>query len=162
MTSRAICVAVLLSTLPAAGCGTVANLARSNPGAGGLVPFGGVKQDVACLHQANGGPGARAHHPSEPEQYPQVAAKFFCAADLPFSLIGDLVTWPYVAVYSFINQPVPTPLVTLAEPVVTQPISIPPVTRPMPIPIPPLPLPTPESRPKPPAPDPQPNPIQMP
>jgi hypothetical protein len=38
----------------------------------------------------------------------------FCAADLPFSLIGDAVTWPYTAAYSFINQPIPTPPVTHA------------------------------------------------
>jgi hypothetical protein len=38
----------------------------------------------------------------------------FCAADLPFSLIGDVLTWPYAAAYSFINQPIPTPPVTPA------------------------------------------------
>jgi hypothetical protein len=36
------------------------------------------------------------------------------ALDLPFSLMGDVVTWPYTAAYSFINQPVFVPPVTQA------------------------------------------------
>ncbi len=31
------------------------------------------------------------------------------AADLPFTLIGDVATWPYAAAYFAINQPVPVP-----------------------------------------------------
>jgi hypothetical protein len=58
---------------------------------------------------ANGEFAFKTPPKAEPEQYPQVALMVFCAADLPFSCIGDVVTWPYTAAYSFINQPVPTP-----------------------------------------------------
>jgi uncharacterized protein YceK len=115
MAFRAVCVALLLSSLPIAGCGTVANLVKSGPEGGGKRPFGGVRQDVGCIKTAaNGESGFRTHPRSESEQYPQVARTLFCAADLPFSLIGDVVTWPYVVAYSFINQPIPTPPVTQA------------------------------------------------
>jgi hypothetical protein len=63
----------------------------------------------------------------------------FCAVDLPFSLIGDIVTWPYTVSYSFINQPIPTPVVTFTNAPATQtmPIPVPPATQPMQIPTPP-------------------------
>jgi hypothetical protein len=68
---------------------------------------------VSCIKKAeNGEFGFKTHSDSESEHYPQVALQLFCAADLPFSLIGDVVTWPYTAAYSFINQPIPTPPVT--------------------------------------------------
>ena len=112
---RAIRAALLLSSLPIAGCGTVANLVRPGPEQGGKSPFGGVRQDVSCIHKAaNGEFGVRTHPKSEPEQYPQVALMLLCAADLPFSLLGDVVTWPYAVGYSYINQPIPTPPVALA------------------------------------------------
>src|SRR5204863_7999403 len=94
MTFRTIRVALLLSTLPLAGCGTVANLARPGPAEGGKIPFGGVRQDVSCMKEATTGElGFRTHPKSESEQYPQRALVLFCAADLPLSLIGDIVTW---------------------------------------------------------------------
>ncbi len=115
MAFRAICVALLLASLPIAGCGTVANLVKSSPEEGGRSPFGGVRQDMECVDTArNGEFGFRTHPKSDAEQYPQVALMLFCAADLPFSLIGDVVTWPYTAAYSFINQPIPTPPLTQA------------------------------------------------
>lgn len=115
MASRAICVALLLATLPAAGCGTAANLVRSRPEEGGKVPFGGVRQDVFCFKKAaNGEYNFRTPPNSESAQYPRVALMLFCAADMPFSLIGDVVTWPYTASYSYINQPIPTPPVIQA------------------------------------------------
>lgn len=115
MAFRAIRVGLVLASLLTAGCGTVANLVRSRPEEGGRAPFGGVKQDVSCLNRAaNGELGAGAHARPETEQYPQMALVLFCAVDLPLSLIGDLVTWPYTAAYSFINQPVPTPGITQA------------------------------------------------
>ncbi len=111
MAFRAICVALLLSSVPIAGCGTVANVARSRPEEGGRIPFGGVKQDMVCIQKAaNGELGFRAHPKSEAEQYPQLALMCFCALDLPFSVIGDVLTWPYTVSFTFINQPVPTPL----------------------------------------------------
>ena len=74
-----------------------------------------MRQDVSCIHKAaNGEFGVRTHPKSEPEQYPQVALMLLCAADLPFSLLGDVVTWPYAVAYSYINQPIPTPPVALA------------------------------------------------
>jgi len=114
MAYRTICVALLLSTLPSAGCGTVVNLARSRSEEGGRSPFGGVRQDVSGIRKAaNGEIGFRAH-PKLDSEHPQVAPMLFCAADLPLSFIGDIVTWPYTAAYSFINQPIPTPPVTQA------------------------------------------------
>jgi hypothetical protein len=134
MAHRAIGVALLLASLPIAGCGTVENLARPGPEGGGKSPFGGVRQDVWCIREAaNGDFGFRAHPKSESEQYPQVALMLFCAADLPLSLIGDVVTWPYTVAYSFINQPIPTPPVTqaLTPPVTQAPAEVRPQTSPL-------------------------------
>lgn len=131
MAFRTIRIALLLSTLPIAGCGTVANLAKPGPEGGGKSPFGGVRQDVWRVKQAANGELDSGTHPgSEPEQHPQVARMLLWAADLPFTLIGDVLTWPYVTAYSFINQPTlaspaiqvaaPTPLVTQMSPPATQ------------------------------------------
>jgi hypothetical protein len=60
-----------------------------------------------------------------------------CAADLPLSLIGDIVTWPYTAAYTFINQPVPAPPVVVSTPPVAEYLPTPPLTSPMPTPTPP-------------------------
>jgi hypothetical protein len=115
MAFRAICIALLLASLPSAGCGTVANLANSHPEEGGTTPFGGVKKDVSCLKNAvNKESGCKPLPRSDSEQYRQVALGLFCAADLPLSAIGDVVTWPYTATYTYINQPTPTTPVTLA------------------------------------------------
>jgi hypothetical protein len=122
MAFRAICVALLLSNLPIAGCGTVGNLVKSPPEEGGKSPFGGVRHDFSCIKEAaNGEFGSRTQQKWESDQEPQVAQMLFYTADLPFTLIGDAVTWPYTAAYSFINQPIPTPPVTQA--------AIPPVTQ---------------------------------
>jgi hypothetical protein len=123
MAYRAICVALLLASLPIAGCGTVANLVKQRPGEGGVSPFGGVRQDVSCIKKAaNGEPAFGTHPKSESEKCLQVALMVFCAADLPLSLIGDVVTWPYTAAYSFINLPIPTPPVTQAPPILGPPV----------------------------------------
>ena len=140
MALRTIRVALLLASLPVAGCGTVANLARPGPEGGGKVPFGGVKQDVSCIQSASNGEfGLRAHPRSESEHYSHVALTVFCAVDLPFSLLGDVVTWPYTVVYSAINQPVPAPPVIEIPPAPgtpPAPVPAPPVIQPMPIPAP--------------------------
>lgn len=122
MAFRARCVALLLSILPIAGCGTVVNLVKSCPEEGGKSPFGGVRQDVWCIKKAANGESDCGTHPkSESEPNRQVPLILLCAADLPFSLIGDVVTWPYTVVYSYINQPIPTPPVILGPtPPVTQ------------------------------------------
>ena len=115
MAFRAICVTLLLSGLPIAGCGTVASLVTSPPEEGEKSPFGGVRQDVCCIKKAaNGELDSWTHAKSESGQHPQVAPMLFSAADLPFSLIGDVVTWPYTAAYTCINEPIPTPPVRLA------------------------------------------------
>jgi uncharacterized protein YceK len=138
MAFRAIRVALLLSALPAAGCGTVANLAHTRPEDGGRVPFGGVKRDVACLRGGmNEEPVSGTHLKSESGPYPRQLLTVLCAVDLPFSLIGDVVTWPYTAVYSVVNDPIPVPPLVLADVPVTQPLPPAPVTPPMPLPIPP-------------------------
>jgi uncharacterized protein YceK len=117
MAIRAICVALPLSSLLIAGCGTVANLAKPGPEEGGKAPFGGVSQDVTCFKKAaSGSIGFRTPPMPGSDQPPQVALMLLCAADLPFSLIGDVLTWPYTATYTCINQPVPTPPVIQAPP----------------------------------------------
>lgn len=118
MAVRALHVALLLSVLALTGCGTAVNLTKPGPetGGDGKLPFGGVRQDVECIKTAaNGELGLKSGPRSGWEQYPQAAVILFCSADLPFSLIGDIVTWPYAAAYTFINEPVPTPAV-LVEP----------------------------------------------
>ncbi len=125
MAYRAICVALLLSSLPIAGCGTVANLARPYPAEDGKSPFGGVRQDVSCIKKAATGDVAIGTHPkSESVRHPQVAILLLCAADLPLSAVGDLVTWPYAAAYTFINQPVPVPPLTQAPPAPAPPATL--------------------------------------
>ena len=98
----------------------------------------------------------------------------FCAADLPFSLLGDIVTWPYTAAYTFINQPTPVPPLALAlAPAANRPqATLPePATQPMPQPMPlpmkiPLPPPLPqapvEDRPKAPSQEPTAPPTKLP
>jgi hypothetical protein len=126
MAYRTLCVALLLSSLLIAGCGTVANLInKSPPEAGGKVPFGGVKQDLSCIHNAANGESPFGTHPKpDSEQHPQVGVMLLCAADLPLSLVGDVVTWPYTAAYSYINQPVPVPPVAQAPPIPTPPVTL--------------------------------------
>lgn len=140
MAFRAISVVLLLATLPVAGCGTVANVVKPRPDGSGKDPFGGVRHDLLCIRKAASGEfGFRTHHKSEVEQYPQTILMLFCAMDLPFSLIGDVLMWPYTTAYSVINQPVPTSPVILTDTPVSQPMAVPtlPEIKPMPIPIPP-------------------------
>ncbi len=116
MALRTIGVALLLSSMLIAGCGTVTNLVK--PGSdGGACPFGGMREDVCCLKKAQKGEICFGKTPKpESEQSPHVALMLLCAADLPFSLIGDVLTWPYTATYSYINQPIPTPPVMPVPP----------------------------------------------
>jgi uncharacterized protein YceK len=120
--------ALLLMCLLPAGCGTTANLCRSCPEEGGKVPFGGVKQDLECLKTAANSELWAAKPAPESEQYPQRVLMVFSAIDLPFSLVGDVVTWPYTAAYTFINRPVPTPPALIAPPEVPPP-ALPPDAR---------------------------------
>jgi uncharacterized protein YceK len=115
MASRASAVALLFAILlPMAGCGTAANLANSHPETGGRVPFGGVRQDMWCLDKAaNGEFGLKECPKAESQQYSQRALMLFCAADLPLSFVGDVVTWPYTTAFTFINEPIPLPPVLM-------------------------------------------------
>ncbi|QEG28731.1 hypothetical protein GobsT_35170 [Gemmata obscuriglobus] len=116
MAFRAICIVLLLSTVFVTGCGTIANtvISRSEELKD---PFGGVHRDLHCIRKAaNGEGGLRAHGSSEPEPYPKLAVMLLCAVDLPFSLVGDVVMWPYTVAYNYVNQPVPTVPVTSAVP----------------------------------------------
>jgi uncharacterized protein YceK len=124
MAFRAICVAMLLAGLPIAGCGTVANLATPGPEGGGKTPFGGVRQDVTCMKNAANGESALGIREPGSRQHTQVAPLLFAAADLPLSFIGDVVTWPYTASYTWINQPVPVPPV-LQPPAAPLPMLVP-------------------------------------
>ena len=112
MAFRAIRVALLLSSLPLAGCGTVTNLVNQKPGAGGVRPFGGVRHDVSCIQKtASEEADAKVHSQAEHDR--QMARMCLYAADLPLSLLGDIVTWPYTAAYTYINEPVPVPPVII-------------------------------------------------
>lgn len=146
MTVRAIRAALLLSLLPTAGCGTVSNLAQTSSEKGGRVPFGGVNRDLACLHKAGAEPGLGVYHKAESEPYPAEVLTLLCAVDLPLSLVGDLLTWPYTAAYTTVNAPVPVPPLVLvdaptARPPATSLPAVPPATKPTPVLPPPAPLP---------------------
>jgi uncharacterized protein YceK len=105
MAFRAICVAMALSSLPIAGCGTVANLANPRTEEGGRSPFGGVRQDLEHVRTS---PTADSQHCR------QMGLMLLGTADLPFSFVGDVVTWPYTAAYTCINEPIPAPPVAQA------------------------------------------------
>lgn len=97
MTGHRLCLGMMLAILPTAGCGTVANLARPGVTHGGKIPFGGVKHDRQQIADAEAaGSVGKAH---------ALAYK----ADIPLSFVGDVITWPYTATYTFINAPVPVP-----------------------------------------------------
>lgn len=131
MAVRAACVALMLASLLVAGCGTAVNVARTNPDKGGRSPFGGIRQDLACIEKAGGG----AHHDrSESERYGQLAIMAFCAADLPLSLVGDIVTWPYTFAYTCVNRSVVNPPLVVTDPVAipSAPAETPPMVPPIP------------------------------
>ena len=113
MTRRANCGTVLLAALASAGCGTVANLCDQTPG--GKADFGGVQIDRAYLRQ-------------EGTREPAWAA--LTAVDVPFSLVGDVVSLPYVRLYRMINEPVLS--APLSGPVVVRPPAAPAASPPVP------------------------------
>lgn len=103
MSYRRFCVGMMLAILPAAGCGTVANLAKPGVTHGGKIPFGGVQHDRQKIEEAQAaGSAGKAH---------AIAYR----ADIPLSFVGDVVTWPYTATYTFINAPVPVPPIMQAQ-----------------------------------------------
>jgi hypothetical protein len=116
---------VLLSSLLIAGCGTVANLVKPGP-EDGKVPFGGVREDEWWIEKAAAGEfGCGKDTSSKPGSHPQLAIALLCAADWPFSFLGDVLTWPYTAAYTFINQPTPVVPVILATTEIPPPPPLP-------------------------------------
>lgn len=116
MAFRTTRLAVLLATLPLAGCGTLANVANSRTEEGGRIPFGGTKHDLQCLRGATSGEiGYRGHARPADEAYPRTALGLFCAADLPLSAVADTVLWPYTATYTRVNAPVGYPPIGIGE-----------------------------------------------
>lgn len=120
MSVRTAGAALLLLCAPIVGCGTVANLATPGPEEGGKLPFGGVKRDMERVKLAANGELDRPHSAPASDHRTQVAHLLLWAADLPFSFIGDVVTWPYTAAYTYINQP------TLTVPALVEAGPIPP------------------------------------
>jgi hypothetical protein len=94
---------------------------------------------------ANGESVFRSHPEWVSKYYPRAILMLACAADLPLSFIADLASWPYTAVYSYINQPIPVPPVVITNSPVPQATPAPPVGQPLPIPpgAPPVPAPVP-------------------
>lgn len=112
MAFRAIRIALVLSGLSLAGCGTVTNLVKQRPGEGGVSPFGGVRHDMQCITAASNEEQHGGTHTASDQVRP-MARKLLWAADLPATVIGDVVTWPYTAAYTFINRPILNPPTTL-------------------------------------------------
>lgn len=124
MTARVIRVALLTAALATVGCGTAGNLVGAGPGK--KVPFGGVKRDLQCLTEVrDGGVTLRTGEEWEPLRHEQHLLMLLCAADLPFSFVGDVISWPYTRTYAYINAPTDYPaiLVTAPPPVPTPPIT---------------------------------------
>lgn len=135
MTLRLRRSALLLTVLSTTGCGTVANLADTNTGNGGRIPFGGVKRDAAVLHSTGDGPTLIAHREFG-VAHSQHMLRFLCAVDLPFSFVGDVATWPYTAAYTTVNEPLPAPVlfagpsVNVAAQTTSAPATTPPMMKP--------------------------------
>jgi uncharacterized protein YceK len=130
MTARAIRVALLFAALSTAGCGTAGNLIGAGPGK--KVPFGGVRRDVQCLTEVRDGEVTlRTGREWEPLRHEQHLLMVLCAADLPFSLIGDVISWPYTRTYSYINQPNDIPALLVVPPAPPIPVAPAPGSLPM-------------------------------
>jgi uncharacterized protein YceK len=103
MMPRSVVMIAAITGLSMAGCGTMANLAAPGPAAGGKAAFGGVQRDLDLIRTAHG-----ESDTPQAESHPTLKA-VAATVDLPFSFVGDVVTWPYVAAYSIVNRPSPTP-----------------------------------------------------
>jgi uncharacterized protein YceK len=114
MAVRALYAGLLLSGLLVAGCGTVSNAVLKRPEDGGKTPFGGVREDVAHIKSAAGGGDGKGHSEPELESQPQVGRILIFAADLPFSIVADVILWPYTWAFTRVNEPVPVPPVVQA------------------------------------------------
>ena len=85
------CLAVVvgLAVLALSGCGTAANTVFLNELEGGKRAYGGVRTDWEILRE-RGESGKRE----------SVSAPVWAAIDMPFSLVADTITLPYIAAYN--------------------------------------------------------------
>ncbi len=99
MTSRAIPVAVLVAALFSSGCGTIENFATPKDG---VRTFGGVALDLQHASDLANGSTGGAGSPvgsgggTQGTTYAAMtlAIVFAPFLDLPFSFIGDVITYP--------------------------------------------------------------------
>jgi uncharacterized protein YceK len=82
----------------ACGCGTMANMDGRDALVGlpsrPPVPFGGVANDMAWMTRGNLSP---------PEKFDRAFTTSIALLDLPFSLVGDVITLP-LATYEFTSE----------------------------------------------------------
>jgi len=94
MKQTVLVVLAFMLTTAASGCGTMFNLAGEEPWMIGLprerqtAPFGGIDNDVRWL--------SRGAPPNEWRPWCIAAG----AADMPLSLVGDILTLPYTIPYA--------------------------------------------------------------
>ncbi|QEL16766.1 YceK/YidQ family lipoprotein [Limnoglobus roseus] len=100
MTNRQVRAALLLSCFSTAGCGTIANVATRGPEHGGMIPFGGVKQDLTFITSDS---NLNINQKAPPGTYASRLSIILTTLDLPLSLVGDIVTWPFVELYALSN-----------------------------------------------------------
>jgi uncharacterized protein YceK len=81
MVKRIMCVVLCTGATNSSGCGTVMNTAWFIPQEGGQRVYGGVRLDWSYIAE---------------ERAPSDSPKALAVADLPFSLIGDTLTLPYI------------------------------------------------------------------
>jgi uncharacterized protein YceK len=81
MKRTCLALAVLLSALPLAGCGTIGNLASDSPS-----PYGGVGKDIDWFTTP----------PPDQKDKRDPRLIFLLAPDLALSLLADTLTLPYV------------------------------------------------------------------
>lgn len=108
MTLRVVGVAFVLTALLTTGCGTMANVAMVHPDAGGKRPFGGVHHDLNHIRSPQSCQNGACAAPHG--QTSGTARTLLYTADLPLSFVGDVLTWPYTAAFTWINEPVPVPM----------------------------------------------------
>ncbi|HJZ92302.1 MAG TPA: YceK/YidQ family lipoprotein [Gemmataceae bacterium] len=81
MAKRIMCVVLCAGAAICSGCGTLMNTAWLIPPEGGQRVYGGVRVDWNCIAE---------------EQWRSAWFRAILVADLPFSLIADTLTLPYV------------------------------------------------------------------
>ena len=139
MNVRATTAVLLLACLASAGCGTVANLCTAGPRRAAASPS--VASSTTSRTFRNRPAGTPTSRRTARDNYPRTALTLLCAVDLPFSFVGDVITWPYTASFTYVNQPAPFAPIQILPPLLpaAAPAEAPPEMRPQPLP-PPLPV----------------------